>query len=391
MKKLIILFVYIIFSFNFSNAQLTLIKNVRITNSVIPTGTCNNSVVSFTANSNNITPTSYQWYKNEIAISGANSSTFSITTLNSDVIKVSAVESGTTYSFSLPMSQAYNCVVSKNGNLISNTNTSILTHHGQINNGAGVTDKGKIITVTSTNVQSGLILDLDFRNTNSRSTSDPTVWYDLTSNHNDAKLYSNVSWYSDENGGALSFRGTTYLDGNNADYVKVPNGVYFTGGSFTIQSWIYMKQNDNWNRVIDFGISAYNHCVLLTNNYNNTGHPGFSIEGGLNGNQYGCSQDISLNQWHLVCATFSYTSGNSTGVGKIYIDGSLATGGTQNLLPPTNINRTRCYIGRSNWFDSAEHDPDFKGGIGSVQIYNRDLSDTEIASNYNNAKALYGR
>lgn len=384
--------------------QLATIRKVRIINSSIPTGICNNQTVTLTADYMNVTPTSHQWYKNGVLIAGATSSTYSAAnTLISDEYKLTVTSSNGTFSYSLPMSAAYNCVVSRNGQLITNTNASILTHHGKINDGRGVSDKGKIINVTSTIAQNNLILDLDFRNVNSRSTSNPSLWYDLTSNHNDATLHGNVSWHSDEHGGALNFNGTTYLDGSNADYAQVKEGENFTGfndangfsGSFTLQSWIYPDANSNWNRIIDFGNGAGVNCVLFTNNFNQTGKPGLHIEG----DQFACNQVLTNSEWHHVVATYSYPSayvnnGITYGIAKIYIDGvdvTAANNATMYLRRPASLNRTRCYIGRSNWWDAANHDPDFKGGMGAIQIYNRALTASEVQTNYNNTKASYGR
>lgn len=403
----ILLFLLWVFTFQ-SFGQQAIIRKVRIINSSIPSGVCNNQTVTLTADYMNVTPTAHQWYKNGVLISGATSSTLTASSLISDEFKLEVTASTGSYSFSLPMSKAYNCVVSANGQLISNTNSAILTHNGKINDGRGVSDKGKIINVTSNIFQSNLILDLDFRNVNSRSTSNPSLWYDLTSNHNDATLHGNVSWYSDARGGALNFNGTNYLDGSNADYAQVKEGSNFTGfndsdgfsGSFTIQSWIYINANANWNRIIDFGNGAGDHCVLFTNNFDTKNEPGLHIEG----SQFACNQVLSNNIWHHLVATFKYPSTDvghtNQGEATIYIDGS-ATGvdsqywttvNNKVYMPrPTSLNRTRCYIGRSNWWDAANHDADFNGGMGAVQIYNRALTASEVLSNYNNSKASYGR
>lgn len=398
----ILLFLLWVFTFQ-SFGQQAIIRKVRIINDAIPTGVCNNQTVTLAANYMNVTPTAHQWYKNGLLISGATSSTLTASSLISDEFKLEVTASTGSYSFSLPMSKAYNCVVSANGQLISNTNSAILTHNGKINDGRGVSDKGKIINVTSNIAQSNLILDLDFRNVNSRSTANPNLWYDLTSNHNDATLHGNVSWYSDARGGALNFNGTNHLDGLNADYAQVKEGSNFTGfndangfsGSFTIQSWIYINSNANWNRIIDFGNGANVNCVLFTNNFDQTGRPGLHIEG----DQFACNRVLTNDIWHHVVATFSYPSAyvnnNITyGIAKIYIDGEDVTAANNAIMymrRPANLNRTRCYIGRSNWWDAAEHDADFNGGMGALQIYNRALYASEVLSNYNNTKASFGR
>lgn len=63
---------------------------VSITSSATNNTSCSGTSVTFTANIYNFTSTpTYQWYKNSVAISGANASTYSTTTLsNNDVINV---------------------------------------------------------------------------------------------------------------------------------------------------------------------------------------------------------------------------------------------------------------------------------------------------------------
>lgn len=402
-------YVILLILFYYGFTHLVHAQKMRLINSVIASGVCNGATVTITPEFNNITPTSYQWYKNGVLISGATSSTLTTATLNSDNISLTVSSATGTYSATLYMTAAYNCVVSGFGQIIQNTSSAIESRHGQINSGVGVTDKGKVLNVSVNVATDGLIVNLDFRNVNSRSTSDPTIWYDLTSNHNDAKLHGNVSWSSSENGGALNFGGTTYTSGTNGDYAQVKEGGSFTGfnsgfsGSFTIQSWIYPLSNSNWNRIIDFGNGAGDHCVLLTNNFNTTGKPGIYIEG----TQFASGTALSNNIWHNVVVTYKYPSTDvgytNLGEAKIFIDGVDAGYDATNLYGVTNANgkiymprpalvdRTRCYIGRSNWWDAANHDPDFNGGMGAIQIYNRALTTSEVSSNYNNTRASYGR
>jgi hypothetical protein len=230
-----------------------------------------------------------------------------------------------------------------------------------------------VINVIKNPINGGnLVLNLDARNTNSLSQSaNPGTWYDLSGNQNDATLYGSLA-YGIGNGGALNF------PGGNANYAKTKNGVYFSGGSFTIQSWVYPVEILNWNRIIDFGNGAGSNNILLSNTYGTSGAPGLYIEGA----QFQATTVLTLNTWHFVCATYNST----TRVAAIYVDGQPS--GTGNNYPaPSNVNRTLCYIGRSNW---GFGDPNFHGGLGSVQIYSGYLTAAEIAANYNSTKEKYG-
>jgi hypothetical protein len=215
-----------------------------------------------------------------------------------------------------------------------------------------------------------LVLNLDARNVNSLAqTGNPSTWYDLSGNNNHATLYGSLA-YGTGNGGALNF------PGGNANYAQARSAVYFTGSSFTIQSWVYPIQVLNWNRIIDFGNGASSNNILLSNSYGQSGAPGLYIEG----YQFQANTVLTLNAWHFVCATFNL----STRLATIYVDGQPS--GSMTMPVPANVTRTLCYIGRSNW---GFGDPNFRGGIGSVQIYNGYLTADEILSNYNSTKIYY--
>jgi hypothetical protein len=228
-----------------------------------------------------------------------------------------------------------------------------------------------------------LILNLDSRNTNSLArTGSPTTWYDLTSNHNDATLYGSITY---------GLRGGQYcavFPGGDANYAKAKNGVYFTGSSFTVQSWIYVTAVGNWNRIFDFGNGANSNNVLLSNTYGTSGKPGIYIEGSQFESTYPGSSTVLLNAWHQICCTFTRnTSGNTNqGVARIYVDGQPHGSGTTSI--PANVTRNNCYIGKSNWGNPP--DPNMTGGIGSLQIYDGYLTDAEMLSNYNTTKSYYG-
>lgn len=215
-----------------------------------------------------------------------------------------------------------------------------------------------------------LVLNLDARNINSLArTANPGTWYDLSGNNYHATLYGSLA-YGTGNGGALNF------PGGNANYAQAKNGVYFSGSSFTIQSWVYPIQVLNWNRIIDFGNGAGQNNILLSNSYGTSGAPGLYIEG----TQFQANTVLTLNAWHFVCATYN----SATGIATIYVDGQPSGSGA--MPTPRNVTRNLCYIGRSNW---GFGDPNFHGGIGSVQIYNGYLTAAEILSNYNSTKIFY--
>ena len=244
----------------------------------------------------------------------------------------------------------------------------------------GVTLRGNDNETQITVIIEGLILNLDARNPNSWSRHPgETTWYDLSGNGYHATVYGGVS-YGESNGGALNFTGA------DEQYAQCPPGQYFniTSNGYTIQSWVYVISVPNWNRIIDFGSNAGSDNVLLSATEGLSGLPVLWTAG----NTFVVSTvQLQANTgWHHVCATWTPT-GN---VGKVFIDGVL-TGSSPNIAPPIVSTRANCYIGRSNWgYPPSGPDPNFNGGMGAIQIYNRTLSDEEIAQNYSTTKSRYG-
>jgi len=138
---------------------------------------CAGTSVTFTAVATGISSPTYQWTKNGIGIPGANSSTYSSTTLsNNDVIKV-WVNAG-------------------------------------INNSAIVSN--------------GLLLNLDASNPGSYSGTGNN-WYDLSGNNNHATLMNSPTF--DAASGSVVTNGTN-------QYITIPN-LNTSNSNITMQAWIY--------------------------------------------------------------------------------------------------------------------------------------------------------
>jgi hypothetical protein len=81
---------------------------------------------------------------------------------------------------------------------------------------------------------------------------------------------------------------------------------------------------------------------------------------------------IQLNTWYHVAFVFKGT------VGYIYVNGNLATSGTQYV--PKNVSRSSNYIGKSNWINY--NDPNAKATYDDLRIYAGALSATQILTEY---------
>jgi hypothetical protein len=89
---------------------------------------------------------------------------------------------------------------------------------------------------------------------------------------------------------------------------------------------------------------------------------------------------MNTTEWHHVVGT--YISGNK----KLYINGVLV--GTQtNITGTINNNGNGIWLGKHALPDSYF----YNGQIGEARIYNRQLSDADVLSNYNNTKGRYAK
>lgn len=163
------------------------------------------------------------------------------------------------------------------------------------------------------------------------------------------------------------------------EYIQMPqlNAIWSEG--FTVCAWIRFDEIKNFERIIDFGNSNGESGGLPVwfgreGNSNN-----LTLESWIdaNGNQARSTgrlvapNVITNGSIEYYCATISGD------IMRIYVNGVMVAEKRGN--PIANVVRNNNFIGRSNW---CNNDPDFKGFMDEVRIYNRGLSAQEIQSLY---------
>jgi len=247
---------------------------------------------------------------------------------------------------------------------------------------------GKQITTTPI-VQSGLVLNLDA----SRSSSYPntgTTWTDISGNENNGTMV-NGPIFGTANGGGITF------DGVN-DYANFP--VINTGNVFTVQVWAKISRFG--------GGMAWNRGTLVNNSYNWGGNNGFfffvTSQAG-SGSSYAATpgmetfsisigQDVAgasayigsltnyVNKWVNLSAVV-----NGTNPIKLYLNGVEVSSYAGQSNGPSSINYTSNFVLGSRILESCDFT---QGTIGSVYMYNRALSATDILQNFNVTKSRFG-
>ena len=218
----------------------------------------------------------------------------------------------------------------------------------------GVAYNSKIIT-------DGLQLCLDAGNLKSYPTTGLT-WTDLSGNGRNGTLFFE-STYSSATGGSIVFDGIQ-------DCVVVNNSAsILSTTSYTKIAWFYPTSFATNNNLIS-GETGQHAFWLMGGNTLRAGHNGVW-------DTVISSTTLSLNTWYCGAVTFNTTTGWTLYLNGVQEDTDISTTtftGTGDILIAA------FGFGQNN----------FTGRISNALVYNRVLTATEIAQNYNALKGRYG-
>ena len=222
-------------------------------------------------------------------------------------------------------------------------------------------------------VTDGLVLALDAANTKSYPGSG-TTWRDLSGNNNSGSLANGPTFSSDN-------RGSIVFDGSD-DYVNIPY-VGNTSNSFTfiiVMKCNNMTSDTALNRQTLFGLSQNDNSAFRQFDveiWGNTG-AGFRGNGGAieNVNFFGYSWALGVNANNINIYTITL---NSTGH-SIYVNGVLRNTISQTATADFNSIVLGTRLAGNLW----------NGICYSFSMYNRVLSTSEVAQNYNATKTRFG-
>ncbi|NEQ73034.1 MAG: hypothetical protein F6K23_08060, partial [Okeania sp. SIO2C9] len=150
------------------------------------------------------------------------------------------------------------------------------------------------------------------------------------------------------------------------DYIQMPEMNIDYSQGLTVEAWVHYNSFKKWSRIIDFGNGAPNDNILFANELT-TNNLAFQVNKGTTQNRVKADGKLELNQWVYVTVTV-----DGSGSSKIYKNGEEVQSGLVHL--PNNLNRTKNYIGKSNW----SVDGYFQGKMSHLRMYNRALSKAEI-------------
>ena len=163
------------------------------------------------------------------------------------------------------------------------------------------------------------------------------------------------------------------------EYIQLPTMGPIWEAGITVCAWADFRANNNYERIFDFGNGSGE----------SGGHPIWF-------GRVGTSQDLALESWINSSTNINNSTGRLVATGaanlesiefycatiegntmKIYVGGELVA--EKEGHPILNVERANNFLGHSNW---CNNDPDFKGFMDEVRIYNRALSAEEIRGLY---------
>lgn len=174
---------------------------------------------------------------------------------------------------------------------------------------------------------------------------------------------------------ANAMKNDRVLDTNS--YLIAPDGILNTLRSYTFIGKVKLSDTSMDYRLYDFGSGGTNSLLgRLSQNLS----AGIKLDGGTT--QFVTAEEkLIANNWHTVAYSYDATTRTTS----IYLDGKKVQEGKTIETEAIELlgKNTRNYIGRTQWWDThydytARENPDLKGMLDYIALYNSALSDAEV-------------
>lgn len=267
----------------------------------------------------------------------------------------------------IPAGDETNRPATNNGRLRFNTATK-QTEYYERNKWNSFSKKNTGIATT------GLVGHYDFGNPECYDGSNTVN--DISTTNNTGTINGDVVYYP-ENGGYLRFNESN----NNTGYIGLGRSYISTGEigsgevSYTLEAWVWMETFS--------GLGATTSGMSIVGNASNVGTGmQMAVSGGQKLNfaarsnsNFNSASEFTNGRWyHVVC---SREAGNSNKLNRIYINGRLDE--LYNTRLEITNTSSEMQIG---WAQSRVDANKFRGKIAIVRLYNRFLTDAEVAKNF---------
>ena len=236
----------------------------------------------------------------------------------------------------------------------------------------------RIHTFPSELVTDGLVLNLDAGDPRSYPSSG-TTWTDLSGNANTGTL-TNGPTYDNVNGGSIVFDGSDDVITTNTGILQPSTN------EITLEQWIkYDSTNPALGSVFGYGVAATtppNYTFVIHAQSN--GFYAFVSNGSSTGGSQSTSGVLSNGSWYHLVWILSPTNI------KVYNNGSLVSTASVGFTSLNIKDTFYAAIGKDIRYATGTSERHFKGNVSITRMYNRALSATEIAQNYDALRVRYG-
>jgi hypothetical protein len=232
-------------------------------------------------------------------------------------------------------------------------------------------------------VTDGLVLNLDagfspsFATIPSNANSSTVIpWYDLSGSGANGTL-TNGPTYSSSNSGSIVFDGVD-------DYVSLGTQPSWNTPTGTMAAWVKITgTGSDIGGILTNQTTGFNLHCFFASNYN-SGNQTIVIQYALthtnpNAEVYATSTE-SANSWLYIVGTRYYNGTNT--IAKLYVNGVLKS--TVTLSGSIEQTANDFILGR--FYGTRA----MIGNIAVTQIYNKEISATEVLQNYNATKSRFG-
>jgi hypothetical protein len=232
-------------------------------------------------------------------------------------------------------------------------------------------------------VTDGLVLNLDagfspsFATIPSNANSSTVIpWYDLSGNGANGIL-TNGPTYNSSNSGSIVFDGVD-------DYVSLGTQPSWNTPTGTMAAWVKITgTGSDIGGILTNQTTGFNLHCFFASNYN-SGNQTIVIQYALthtnpNAEVYAKSTE-SANSWLYIVGTRYYNGTNT--IAKLYVNGVLKS--TVTLSGSIEQTANDFILGR--FYGTRA----MIGNIAVTQIYNKEISATEVLQNYNATKSRFG-
>jgi len=316
--------------------------------------------------------TSYAWYKDDVAISGATSSTYRPTTRGDYQV---AVSNGTCTNTSAATT-IYTCGKTKEGKMSPITSsTTLVTIAGEINSRYGVDERGLMLAKnipTGTNpVTTGLILYLDATRTDSYGGTG-NIWTDLSTQNNNATLFGSPTFSSYSNSFTIA-----------SNKYALTSNLISSLSSATFIAWVNPSQIQVDYTGIIFNRGPYSGATAVATgmNFFRNNSVGYSWNDHVTSYNWESGLKTPSNAWSMVAVTINSTRATA------YLCNASGIVSSMNSATHPTLTGLKFYVG-SEPADLITRA--IKGRISTAMVYSSALSLSDITSIFNAQKASFG-